>query len=197
MDVMSYVLDKSRPENSVHYGKTKRFEKAKEEYTSKPIDSKQIIKCVNEYLVAYGLKINVCSNVVKTDEISLDKFNRSTKETYGLNSEKDILWIKFTTSGHIGVVAVSNDVNFNMPNSKQEYDERKGGRWKYNTSGIIVHYLKEEVNSLLEWDSSFFLVFPLIGLSNGKKERHIIETGVGNYLISKGAPILDFYSHRI
>ena len=30
MDVMEYMLDKSRPENSVHYGKTKRFEKAKE-----------------------------------------------------------------------------------------------------------------------------------------------------------------------
>ena len=59
----------------------------------------------------------------------------------------------------VGVVACSNDINFDIPTTKDEYDEvnfTKTGKkkgWKYNTSGILVH----SVN--LKWDDSFFLYF--------------------------------------
>lgn len=79
MDVMEYMLDKSRPENSVHYGKTKRFEKAKEEYTTKQlIEREQIVNWVNEYLEAYGLKLTLeqllKSEERKKSENNIDKF---------------------------------------------------------------------------------------------------------------------------
>ena len=66
--------------------------------------------------------------------------------------------------------------------------------WKYTTSGILVHYVG------LEWDEEVILIFPLIGLREGTgrtKQRHELETGIGNYLITKDVPIIDYYSHRI
>ena len=103
--------------------------------------------------------------------------------------------MKFTAGKkRVGVVACSNDVNFDIPPTKEDYDVvLKTKRWKYNTSGILVH------SAGLSWDESFFLVFPLLGLKdgkNGKKQRHDLETGIGNYLISKNVPIVDYFSHR-
>jgi hypothetical protein len=97
-------------------------------------------------------------------------------------------------------VACSNDINFDIHPNKVCYDEpsrvvnEKIKRWKYNTSGIIVHSVNQE------WNENYVLVFPLIGLCDGdegKKQRHEIEIGIGNYLIFKGVPILDYYSHRL
>lgn len=52
--------------------------------------------------------------------------------------------MKFTSSGALGVVASSNDVNFQKPSSIKEYDKtEQNGRWKYNTSGIIIDCLGE------------------------------------------------------
>lgn len=202
-DVKIYMTDKSRPENSVHYGKTKRFDKAKEQFKEDSIDKQKIItliraylqECLQEYSVDYLEYLKTLgdeANVVYTDEISTEEFNRNIMKLYSnLNCEKDVLWLKFTNTGHLGVVASSNDVNFDIPPSKDVYDEREKRKWKYSTSGIIVHYVGTE------WDTTFFLVFPLPNLPGDKKSRHEIEVGVGNYLIENGIPILDFYSHRI
>ncbi|WP_369813894.1 hypothetical protein, partial [Halolactibacillus sp. JCM 19043] len=62
-------------------------------------------------------------------------------------------------------------------------------RWKYNTSGIIVHHLGKC------WDESFVLLFPLKNIP-GNLSRSDVERGIGNYLIDKGVPILDFYFHN-
>ncbi|MGC6173957.1 hypothetical protein [Lacrimispora sp. 38-1] len=96
--------------------------------------------------------------------------------------------MKFTTDGYLGVVAASDDINFGIPNNSLEYNEKKpNNKWKYNTSGIIIHRLGKV------WDENFVLVFPLPNIGDG--ERSDIECGVGNYLISKGVPILNYYSH--
>lgn len=91
--------------------------------------------------------------------------------------------------GYLGVVATSNDVNFNIPSSEKDYSIKKYGKWLFNTSGIIIHHLNKR------WNENFVLVFPLVDIPEGL-QRGDIERGVGNYLISKNVPILDFYSHN-
>jgi hypothetical protein len=96
--------------------------------------------------------------------------------------------MKFTTDGYLGVVAAGDDINFGIPNNSLEYNEKNNkGDWKYNTSGIIIHRLRKV------WDESFVLIFPIPDI--GDRERRDIECGIGNFLISKGVPILDYYSH--
>lgn len=58
------------------------------------------------------------------------------------------------------------------------------------TAGLINQYLN------LEWDDSEVLIFSLNDIRDRELNRSDIESGIGNYLISKGVPILDFYSHN-
>lgn len=85
-----------------------------------------------------------------------------------LSDVRDILWMKFTSNGILGVVASSNDVDFQISNSSSDYDEKVNGEWKYNSSGIIIHNLGER------WDTSPILIFPLIKITN-VWTRHTIE----------------------
>lgn len=197
-----FIKDKFCPEKSIHLGKQKRFDKAKEQFLKSPIDRSKIIEWTNEFLTAYGMTIFDGNNEINITDVSLDDLNKNMKLVFkGITNIKDIIWMKFTKkSDHLGVVACSNDINFDIPPNKACYDEpcrvvnEKIKRWKYNTSGIIVHSVDQE------WNKNYVLVFPLIGLCDGdegKKQRHEIETGIGNYLIFKGVPILDYYSHRL
>ncbi len=201
IDVNMYCDNRYCPERSVHFGKRKRFDKAKSEFDRQTVKKEKIVEWTNEFLKACGLEICPDENIVYTENIQLDNFNKNIQKKYPkITSEKDIIWMKFTNEKYLGVVACSNDINFDIPSNESEYDkpekivDGKIKSWTFNTSGIIIHSLHQE------WDTSYFLLFPLIGLSDdeeGKKMRHRIETGVGNYLISKGVPILDFYSHRL
>lgn len=126
----------------------------------------------------------------------------SLKKEFELDDEKDIVWIKFNEDGFVGVIAVSNDINFDIPPNESVYDNKV---WKYdeytkknelvlkyNSSGILVHKLKKE------WDESFVLVFPLRKFKEScGYSRHNIEMAIGNYLIEQNVPIIDFYSHYI
>lgn len=105
---------------------------------------------------------------------------------------------KFTKDGYVGVVATSDDINFDVPNSSSDYDKKHKvyntylkkweDKWVYNSSGIIIHKLGKQ------WDESFVLIFPLKNIPQGYG-RGDVERAVGNLLIEKGVPILDFYSH--
>ncbi len=106
------------------------------------------------------------------------------KDQYKLNSEKHIIWMKFTTDGYLGVVARSNDINFEIP-PKDESDESEIN--KYISSGIILHHLKKD------WNEKYVLVFPIPNV--GDYEMSDIECGIGQYLIKNNVPILDRYSH--
>lgn len=210
IDVEKWISDRKRPENTVHYGKKKRFLEAKEQFRMQPADRQDIIRWTNEFIEEFRkmflreCEVKAVENEIRINEVSvmdfLRSFNKCTKEKYGLTNVEDIVWMKFASTGHLGVVACSNDVNFDFPTDQESYDERCGSRWKYNTSGIILHYVSCHGGEGLEWDQSSFLVFPLQGLKSGregKRQRRQLETGIGNYLIHKGVPILDHYSHRI
>ena len=122
INIEELIRNKKRPENTVHYGKTKRFEKAKKQLDLQTVDKECIIKLVNCFIKAYGLKVYDGNNIVKTDNINLTEFNKNTKQIYnGITSEKDIIWIKFADN-RVGVVACSNDINFDIPSNEDEYD---------------------------------------------------------------------------
>ena len=191
--VYTHAKKLSWSQASVHYGNTKRFDKAEEQNKFACVEIYHIIKLTNDFLEKVGIRrvknplknnFTVLDNEDKTVNLDYERI----KNEYGLNNTKHIIWMKFTTDGYLGVVASSDDINFGIPNNSLEYNEKKNNnQWKYNTSGIIIHYLEKV------WDESFVLVFPLPNIGDG--ERSDIECGVGNYLISKGVPILDYYSH--
>lgn len=88
--------------------------------------------------------------------------------------KNNLIWIKFTMDGYLGVVATSADVNFNM----------------HNNCGRIIEHVRKK------WDERFVLIFPLKKIPKNLN-RQLIESGIGNYLISKNVPILDFCSHNL
>jgi hypothetical protein len=84
----------------------------------------------------------------------------------GLTSAKQLIWMRFANDGHLGVVAASNDINFDSDT---------------NSYKIIK-------SCNLEWDTSFVLIFPLNPLDSAvgnKHSRDEAETAVGNYLSDK------------
>lgn len=170
----------SDPRSSVRYGNTYRLDKAKEQVSHLPVDINIIVSHVNDFLKAIGINTIKSPIIRQPQKIDYKKI----KEEYSLANERDIVWMKFTTDGYLGVVAVSNDINFDIPLNTSEYTDQKR-----NTAGILIHQLGKE------WDTSFVLVFPLANIPAGK-ERGDIERAIGNYLIDKGVPIIDFYSHN-
>jgi hypothetical protein len=184
-------------EPSVHYGCTKRFDKAEDQFKILPKELDKKIELVNEALVLLG--IDEVTNpkytnftVMSDKRIKIDY--RHIAQQYGLNSEKHLIWMKDTKSGHTGVVAASNDCNFDIPSNEGDYNcttdgkcKNRNNKWKYNTSGIIIHKLGQV------WNEDFILLFPLKGICD--ESLGDIECGIGEYLISKGTPILDYYSH--
>ena len=162
---------------SVHHSDF-RIEVARNQAT-KPIVSVERIFC----LVNEALRVNGCIECPSLNDAKLRLTDQkidyeAIKEKYGLDNDCDIIWIKFTTDGHVGVVAKSSDIN-------HDYDR---------TSGIIIQALKKE------WDKSFVLLFPLKKCNKdeslSEKEKGLLERYVGNHLIGCGVPILDFYSHN-
>ncbi|MCC4045589.1 hypothetical protein [Enterococcus gallinarum] len=173
---------------SVSGADNERFKKAKEQLDiakSKDVSIDKIINHTNNFLEEVGiknlrsLKLDIDKNKIRNKNRTVDIEYSKIQEVYELNNEAHIIWMKFAkeksdNSGkrYLGVVAASNDINFSA----------------YYASGIIIESLN------LEWDETFVLVFPLPGITDGMRKD--IECGVGNYLISKDIPILDFYSHR-
>lgn len=198
---------------SVHYEQTKRFDKAEEQLNKAPKTVDEIINLTNSFLQGNGLKPVdnpkfTSFSVDNSDKTVVgknnDKLEDKINDHFGLvknplNKPSHVIWMKFAKNGQLGVVAASNDYNFDIPPSSDVYDETTNGKpkckcnkwtkWKYTTSGIILHKLN------LEWDESFLLIFPLHGIENIQR-RNLIETGVGNFLIENDVPIIDFYSHK-
>lgn len=115
-----------------------------------------------------------------------DKYDykyKAIKDKFDLERVNDILWFKFTNKGHLAVVAKSCDINWNNNNS----------------CGVLVNEVGEE------FDTSFVFVFPLTkqmirtkAAPNSYYREYSsdeLELAVGNYLIDKGVPIIDYYSH--
>lgn len=183
---------------SVHYKDKERFNLAKKQKEKPPIAVSDIIKLVNELLESVGIKtIDEKNAKMDPNEVNYDEL----METYHLGDQRDIVWLKFTKSGHVGVVASSNDIGFDIPQDAAEYNIKikeynkfkrcYEDKWKYTTSGILVHSVNEQ------WDESFVLVFPLESNETScRYSRHEIEIAIGNYLEKNNVPIIDYYSHN-
>lgn len=166
-----------------------RVAKAREQAKLVPIPVDDIVGYVNEFLEVLGMEKVENPRFEIPEGLSGDELEEYLDEKlYAPMCEKhktceDLVWMKFTTDGFLGVVAVSNDINFDIPKDGETH------LCKRTTSGIIIHSLGKV------WDRSFVLAFPLVRIPEGLK-RGNIECGIGNYLIDNGVPILDFYSHR-
>lgn len=209
MDTKKYMKKKklSSKESSVHFDDKTRFNKAEEQADMPSVSVEKIISLTNNFLKEVGIPV-IENPIVDNDFInkltgesftleeieSHNEFYKKLKDKFNLNDSRDIVWMKFSREENdqnkIGVVATSNDINFDLPMSKSEYNDKTRSRsWKYTTSGILLNYIKKE------WDKSFVLVFPLAEIPSDLT-RHDIETGIGNYLIANNVPIIDFYSHN-
>lgn len=178
----------SYPDNSVHSRSTYRLDKAKEQASLPPVDVNVIVSYVNEFLEAIGMN-EVEEPIMYLSEPENIDYEKIQND-YRLADQRDIVWMKFTEDGYLGVVATSNDINFDIPSSGSDYHKKKYNKWDYNTAGILVHQLGKK------WDESFVLVFPLSGIPDGCT-RGSLERAIGNYLIIEHkVPIIDFYSHN-
>lgn len=187
--------------NSVHCGSRTRFIKAEEQLSTKlrRASIEEVIKMVWDCYADLGIIEK--NDILKKKDIypvyqikeELDKEEGNVKIDYNVfpvKDKRDLVWIKFTSDGYVGVVASSNDINFQIPIDKSVYDDKNQNKWKYNSSGIIIRELGKE------WDKSFVLVFPIFRMP-GSMTRHGVEKAVGNYLINNKVIVLDYYSHRI
>ncbi len=179
--------------NTVHNGSTTRFRRAEEQAKILPVDVDEITEVIYKEFsefIAKPIKYKITESQIETNGVVTIDY-KCLKDKYRLADEIDIVWMKFTKDNYLGVVADSNDINFDIPNDRNMYDEkRENGLWKYNSSGILIHYLGKE------WDSSFVLICPIIKFPE-EKNRHFIEKSIGDFLIEKNIPILDYYSHKI
>ena len=183
---------------SVHFKDKERFELAKEQKDKSVIEVSDIVKLVNDLLESIGIK-KIEENQAKMNPYEIDY--EELKETYHLDDERDIVWLKFTKTGYIGVVACSNDIGFDIAQNESEYNTKikvynkykkcYEDKWKYTTSGVLVHSIGEE------WDERFVIVFPLESDSQPcRYNRHEIKVAIGNYLAKNNVPIIDYYSHN-
>jgi hypothetical protein len=175
--------------------------------TLSPVSIDCIIKCTNKFLEKnYIVRIPQVQDPIigfykgkvhNEEYVDMSPDNKEIRKIHydvikkcnKLNNKKHIVWMNFTTDHFLGVVGAGCDVGFGMPPSKEHYDDKKkNGKYIYSTAGVIVHYLGQK------FDRSHVLLFPLANIDNFKR-RGQIECGIGEYLISKGVPILDYKSH--
>lgn len=110
----------------------------------------------------------------KPPYISSDRKYSVIRNHFNLASQKDLVWLKFTNDGYVGAVCDSSDINHSYK----------------NTAGRIIQMVNKS------WDTSNVFIFPITSAMTKYKSRKQIETGVGQYLIDKGVPIIDYYSHN-
>ena len=220
-DIKGYYFDKKSNEYKLKgvkcSYKTTRNEMAAHQASMKPVPLGQVFSYINEFLELIREDNGFEEKITRLDVINLgdaehiiidngivireknwiyphwDTINQTydiydgkydiIKDRFDLERVSDVLWFKFTDKGHLAVVAGSCDIN-----------------WDNNSScGILVGEVREA------FDTSFLFVFPLTQqMIRSKSEPRCyyrkytvakLELGVGNYLIDKGVPIIDYYSH--
>lgn len=102
----------------------------------------------------------------------------------------DYLLFKFTDAGFLAGVAADTPINFSLPTKTSDYTLKVNQKWQYDATSILVHQLGQN------WNTSFILIFPIPKLPANLTIKDI-QAGVGNYLIQKDIPILDYYGHRL
>lgn len=169
------IYDKKNPDYrcSVDYDKTNyRKNKALSEASKEKISFADIYRLVNIFLIDNGIESK--GIIIKGVDVVLSINYEIIKRQYRLNNQSDIVWMKFTEDGYLGVVASSNDINFNDSN---------------NSFKLINHVGKK-------WDKNLVLIVPLPGIAK-PEDRCLIERMIGNYLSDNNVPIIDYYSHNL
>lgn len=174
-NVFSYVnefIELLRTANG-HYEKNVRFEPFVLDNTIHTI--------MDNGILTMGLKWDApIYDCKKKEYVEWDYKYDVIKNKFNLGKPSDIVWIKFTTKGHVGVVAKSFDINF----------DRKTSDGQPISSTVLVEEVEEA------WDKSFVMIFPMTSEILGNRSVGDLELGIGNYLIDKKVPIIDFYSHN-
>lgn len=170
------VFDKDKPDYrcSVDYDKTNyRKNKANSEADKAPVSFDTIQKYIVEFLQLMGKKEEIV--IVDGIDVLMTVNYELIRRQFELTKPSDIIWMRFTKDGYLGVVASSNDINFD-----------------YNTnSGKIIKSIGKE------WNENRIIVVPIKGIRE-RSERLLIEKTLGNFLAyGKSVPILDFYSHNL
>lgn len=104
---------------SVHGKSYVRYNEAVKQAAHKPIDKKEIIKYTTDYLKEIGIQ-TTDNPEYNPKNIDYDKI----QEQFELEDKGDLVWMKFTGDGYLGVVAVSDDVNFDIPEDCSVYDKK-------------------------------------------------------------------------
>lgn len=174
-NVMAYInefIELLREENG--YGdKTVRFDTIVLDNSTHPIiDNGIICNQLNWKSPIYDKE--------KRDYVEWDYKYDVISSVFHTKEPKNLIWLKFTQKGHVGVVAKSFDINF----------DRKTDDGKPISSDVLVKEVGES------WDKSFVMMFPMTPEILGKRSVGELELGIGNYLIEKNVPIIDFYSHN-
>ncbi len=181
-----YYKDGRKYAQSVHGRNYSRLAKAREQARLQPIPVEEVVDLIVMFLE--GIGIDTTPLEIPSTTISRGIDYKAIAAKHQLEDARDLVWIKIASNGTVGVVATSADLNLQLPSHSSEYDARTPNNgWQYNTAGIIVHSLG------LSW-LPFAIVFPLPHIPEGYT-RHEIEHAVGNYLIEKHVPLLDYYSH--
>lgn len=167
--------DKNNPDYrcSVEYDRTKyRENKAKSESEKDVVPIQDIQELIVKFLEYFNIENK--SILIEGLDILMTINYEHIKRQYNLKNQSDIVWMKFTTDGYLGVVASSNDINFNEENS----------------SGKLINSIGKK------WDDSKIIIIPL-NIINERNDRLLIEKICGNFLIANNVPILDHYSHNL
>ena len=189
------------------YGDTVRNDKAAEQADMEAVEPQLVYQYVNEIIELFRKANGFAEPLIRKSSLILDgteheiadngiivrgcnweapyydkKSNRYTKwdskydeiaRVFDLKKPSDLVWLKFTKNKHLGVVAKSFDINYSDSNS----------------SGILVNEVKES------WDDTYVYIFPLTSEILGNYSTGDLELAIGNYLIEKKVPIIDYYSH--
>ena len=114
------MYDKNNPgyRCSVDYDRTNyRKNKAVAKSKNEKVSVFEILNLINSFLNDIEVKSN-CILIEGLDVLMTVNYEH-IKRRYKLDSRSDIVWMRFTTDGYLGVVALSNDINF-------DYDTNSG-----------------------------------------------------------------------
>lgn len=132
----------------------------------------EILNLINSFLNDIEVKSN--GILIEGLDILMTVNYEHIKRRCKLDNQSDIVWMRFTTDGYLGVVASSNDINFD---------------YGTNSRKIITSVNKE-------WDKNRIIIVPLLNIK-GRYERAVVEKMIGNYLSDNNVPIIDLYSHNL
>lgn len=180
-------IDKERLLKCCRPKKGERLKKAKEQANMEQQTPERIIELVNDLLRELGMEqeksakktIQIHKGISASIKDIYDNIDHnlngreSTDKVPKQQTKTDIIWLKFTEDGFLGVVAKGRDINFR----------------ENNTSSKMIE------EACKSWNKEFVLVFPLINIPKNLTANKI-ERMIGNYLIENNVPIIDFYSHN-